>query len=348
MTPSGPPISNGQPLTEPGAIHALMSGLIDYAGLFPPAKLSMVAAVSNYAKYAASTDAWMLGRFILPVSKIEEFRKASASHLSKRWSEEEDGGGAWPISAIIDGDLNEDLDSVFAFNTEHAEEKNGLAVIDAIEIKVPPTSETDPAPSLGFIEAALEIMAEGVYPFFELPVVRVTRLSEPGSSSSSSESFPDLRGAIAALSGADAGAKVRTGGITSAAIPSSRAVAEFIVACAQADVPFKATAGLHHAIRAEHPLTYEPNCPRAVMHGFLNVFIAAAMVQEYRIDAEATAKILEEPDARKFLITPDTLAWGPGQVGIESLERTRELFALSYGSCSFDEPVQELRALKLI
>ena len=347
MNPASSSSSNGQSIIEPGAIHALMSGLVDYAGLFPPAKLSMEKCVANYAKYAASSDAWMLGRFILPVSKIEEFRKHSAPHLAKRWSEEEDCGGAWPISAIIDGDLDEDLDSVFAFNAEHAEERNGLAVIDAIEIKVPPTSETDAAPSLGFIEAALEIMAEGVYPFFELGVAR---LSEPGGANArlGDPGYPDVRGAIAALSGADAGAKCRTGGITPGAIPSSRAVAEFIVACAQADVPFKATAGLHHAVRAEQPLTYEPGCPRAVMHGFLNVFVAAAMVREYRIDAEAAAKILEETDARKFLITPESVTWGPGEVGTESLERTREMFALSYGSCSFDEPVQELRGLGLI
>lgn len=336
MTPAGSSSSNGQPIIEPGAIHALMSGLVDYAGLFPPAKLSMEKCVANYAKYAASNHAWMLGRFILPVSKIEEFRKAAKPHLAKQWSEEDDGGGMWPISALIDGDLDEDLDSIFSFNAEHAEERNGLAVIDAIEIKVPPTSETDAAPSLGFIEAALEIMAEGVYPFFELPCV-----DKDGK-------VVDVRGAIAALSGADAGAKCRTGGITPDAIPSSRAVAEFIVACAQADVPFKATAGLHHAIRAEQPLTYEPNCPRAVMHGFLNVFVAAAMVREYRIDAEAAAKILEETDARKFLITPESVTWGPGEVGIESLEQMREMFALSYGSCSFDEPVQELRGLGLI
>lgn len=314
-----------------------MSGLIDYAGLFPPAKLPMEQAVANYAKYAAGADAWMLGRFILPISRIEEFRKAAKGKLPTAMDESEDGGG-WPISAIVDGDLDENLDSVFVFNAEHAEPKNGLAVIDAVEIKVPTEGDAGDAtrsvavPSIPFIENALEIMAEGVYPFFELPVI----------------GGADLRGAIAALAGADAGAKVRTGGVTPEAIPAPHAVSEFIVACAQADVPFKATAGLHHAIRAEQPLTYETNCPRAVMHGFLNVFIAAAMVQEYRIDATAAAKILDETDARKFSIDAETIAWGPGRVDIERIERTRELFALSYGSCSFDEPVDELRGLGLI
>jgi hypothetical protein len=331
--------SNGDISTRPRAIHALMSGLIDYAGLFPPAKLAMSVAVANYAKYLGSPESWMLGRFILPVSKLEEFRAAARPLLPKRADPDDPAGagGAWTISAISDGDLDDDLDCIFAFNHEHSEPKNGLALIDAIEIKVPPTSETSAAPSIPFIENALEIMAEGVYPFFELPAV-----------SPKGEAEIDLRGAIAALSGADAAAKVRTGGVTPEAIPASRAVAQFIVACAQADVPFKATAGLHHAVRAEFDLTYEKGCPRAVMHGFLNVFVAAAMVQAFRLGAEDAARILEEKDAKAFVFADDAIAWGPGRLDLEQIEKAREMFALSYGSCSFEEPVQELRTLGLI
>jgi len=314
-----------------------MSGLIDYAGLFPPAKLPMDKAVANYAKYLASPEAWMLGRFILPVSRIEEFRKAAAGLLPTREEREDGEWAGWPISAIADGDLDENLDSVFAFNAQHAEPRNGLAVIDAIEIKVPAESDSDPTPSGRFIDDALGIMAEGVYPFFELPV-----------QGAKGAAAPDLRGCIAALAGEDAGAKVRTGGVTPDAIPPTRAVAEFIVACHAADVPFKATAGLHHAVRSDQPLTYEPNCPRAVMHGFLNVFVAAAMVQAFRIDAKNAARILEETDARKFLMDEGTISWGPGRLDIEQVQRARDTFALSYGSCSFDEPVGELKALGLI
>jgi hypothetical protein len=328
----------GDTTTRPRAIHALMSGLIDYAGLFPPAKVQMGPCVANYARYLASPESWMLGRFILPVSRIEEFRKAAASFLPKRIDDEEPpdpSRAPWPISAISDGDLDEDLDCIFAFNGEHADEQSGLAVIDAVEIKVPPVSASDPSPSVDFIENALDIMAEGVYPFFELP------LAGGGA---------DLRGPIAALAGADAAAKVRTGGVTPEAIPSSHRIAEFIVACAQADVPFKATAGLHHAVRAEFNLTYEKGSPRAVMHGFLNVFIASAMVREYHLVAEEAARILDESDPAAFAFEEGggSIAWGPGRLDTEQIERAREMFALSYGSCSFEEPVQELRAMGLV
>lgn len=321
-----------------GAIHALMSGLVDYAGLFPPAKLAMAASVEKYAQYAAGEYAWMLGRFILPVSKIEEFRKAAAGVLPRQAGEE-----PWLISAIIDGDLDENLDSIFAFNHEHAQAKNGLANIDAAEIKVPMPGDAglDAAALTGaaFIDDAIERMPEEVYPFFELPV-----LAPKG------QVAPDLRGCIATLAGADGAAKVRTGGLVPEAIPSSRAVAEFLCGCHAADVPFKATAGLHHAVRAEYDLTYEKGCPRSIMHGFVNVFVAASMLHALRIDVETVTKILEERDPKKFVFDASGIRGGGGSLAVDTaqIERAREVFALSYGSCSFEEPLQELQGLGLV
>lgn len=321
-------------------MRALVGGLIDYAGLFPPAAWTMERAVSAYAGYLKGPDAWALGRFIVPVSRLEEFRRASAPLLPRELDETLDHGGAWPISAIVDGDLDENLDSVFAFNRQHAEPRNGLAIIDAVEIKVPPLSPSDPTPSVAALEDMLDLMPEGVYPFFELPVIG----PKPGAPG------PDLRGCVAALAGADAGAKVRTGGVTPGAFPPARAVADFLAACHAADVPFKATAGLHHAVRGEHPLTYEPGCPRGVMHGFLNVFLAAAWVYVHRADAGIAERILMETDASRFRFGPGGVSWAGGgpTLDVEALERTRDLFALSYGSCSFEEPVGELRGVGLV
>ncbi len=50
-----------------------MNGLVDYAGLFPPARLDMSSAVENYALYRSETLAWMLGRFICPAARLAEF-----------------------------------------------------------------------------------------------------------------------------------------------------------------------------------------------------------------------------------------------------------------------------------
>ena len=320
------------PADDAHAIHALASGLIDYAGLFPPATLSMPDAVAAYAKHLASDDAWMLGRFILPVSRLAEFDAAAGLILPREHDDE-----PWPISALVDGELDRDIDRIFAFNNAHARPGAGLAVIDAVEIKVPESTARE-GPSPDFIDLALDTIPEGLYPFFELPLIS----AKPGAGS------PDLRGCLAALAGSDAAAKIRTGGITPDAIPPARAIAEFLCAAAAGDVPFKATAGLHHALRAEHPLTYEPGCPRAVMHGFLNVFVAAAAAFAERIDAGVATGILEDSDPRTFEFSERSIAHRRRSLDVSQIERARTEFALSYGSCSFQEPTDELRRLGLI
>jgi hypothetical protein len=327
----------------PRAIHAFLSGIVDYAGLFPPAKLDMPTSARNYADYLRSPHSWMLGRFICPVSRLEEFRKATIDLLPRTPppaphephaglipdTHEHHAGEPWPISAIIDGDLDENLDAIFAFNHEHTKPERGLAVIDAAEIKTP--GETTAAAAV-FIDEALDLIPEEIFPFFEI----------------STAPNADFRGLIAALSGADAGAKIRTGGITPDAFPDARTVAEFLAACAAGDVPFKATAGLHHPVRAEHPLTYEPNCPRGVMHGFLNVFAAAAMLHTRAIDAAMAADVLAETDPRAFKFSDDELRYRTVAIAADDLALTRETFALSFGSCSFTEPVNDLCALGLL
>lgn len=322
---------------QPGVIHTLMSGLIDYAGLFPPAKLGMPDAIDRYSRHLASPDAWMLGRFILPCSRIEEFEAAATPNLPTRALDDASalGAGGWPISVLIDGDFEQNLEAIFAFNERHLKPSNGLAFIDAIEIKVPDGDARDGA---AYIDGKLEEMPEGLYPFFELNVMPASR----------GAALPDLRGAIAALSGADAGAKVRTGGIVPEAIPSTRAVAEFIATCAAGDVPFKATAGLHHIARGEQALTYEPGCPRAVMHGFLNVFVAAGFARAHEIEVRHIQHVLDEGDARAFVLGEQGITWRGHTLELEQIDEMREAFALSFGSCSFDEPVGELRALGLV
>jgi hypothetical protein len=325
------------PTQDARPVHALMSGLIDYAGLFPPARWPMDRAVRAYGEYLAGPDSWMLGRFIVPVSRLEDFRKAAADVLPTG----DDAGEPWPMSALIDGDLDENLDAVFAFNHEHQQPERGLAVIDAIEVRVP----MEPAPTgsesgdglhgAAFIDDAIERIPPELFPFFEIAAMP----SGPGLTP------PDFRGCIAALAGADAGAKLRTGGVTPDAFPSTRTVAEFLIACRAADVPFKATAGLHHAVRGEHPLTYEPGCPRSVMHGFLNLFVAAVMIDAHRLSVDDAAAVLERSGQDAFRFDERTLRAGDLSVGVDQIDRARDMFALSYGSCSFVEPVAELRAM---
>src|SRR6185369_4323161 len=189
----------------PASLRVLMSGLIDYAGLFPPAALDMKTAVANYARYLAAPDAWALGRFVLPVGRFAEFEAAMADiHPIEPWG----------ISALIGNSYDSDLAEVDRFNQRNARK----ARVDSIEAKASTVDEI----------CQIRAFVRGtVTPYFEIP------------SESAQQHLPtihDIRGR----------AKIRTGGVTAHAFPSSVQVADFIASCAEHKVPFKATAGLHH------------------------------------------------------------------------------------------------------
>ncbi len=139
--------------------------------------------------------------------------------------------------------------------------------------------------------------------------------------------------------------KIRTGGVKPEAIPTPADVAAFILACADRRLPFKATAGLHHPIRAEYALTYESDAPRAVMHGFLNVLMASAFAWQGERDVEP---IIAETDAGAFSFDDEHAHWRDKSVSTAQIRDARQNFMHSMGSCSFDEPVHELQALGLI
>lgn len=140
-------------------------------------------------------------------------------------------------------------------------------------------------------------------------------------------------------------AKIRTGGVVPTAIPPAAQVSRFMVACRKFNVAYKATAGLHHAVAAEYPLTYESGCARAKMYGFLNVILGATVASLGSTASEVSA-ILQAGDE---LVTPRGLSLPGGRkVSIFDIARARASALLSFGSCSFDEPVNELKARGLL
>jgi hypothetical protein len=327
------------PRTPPRTLTVLLDSIVDYAGLFPPAKQGMQPAVENYARDRAGPHAAMLGRFICPVSRLAEMSKAASPLLPgtfatsgyREHAHTTDDHGPWLISALMDGvtpadpegGFRKDLETIAAFNLRHAHEDHGLAVVDTIEAR-PPTPD--------FVDGVIDDIPDDIFPFFEIPPEG------------------DPRGFIAALPGHAAGAKIRTGGVTPDALPTPARVAHFIEACLLADLPFKATAGLHHPLRGDFPLTYEQGCPRGTMFGFLNVFIAASLAHAHRdkMDPGLLAEVLTEADPKAFIITDEGISWRKFVLDEMQIARAREAFAVSFGSCSFDEPVADLRALGLL
>jgi hypothetical protein len=290
------------------AASALVAGLIDYAGLFPPAGLGMAESVAAYAAQRRSADAWILGRFVVPVARLEEFAAAHAG-----LSTVERGEGVWDLSALLGPDVPRDARAAEAVNAT----LRGAVVIRSLEVR---------AEGVAQITAVRTAVAPAFELFYELPL------------------RGDLRWLLAAVRAVGARAKIRTGGVTPSDIPAGDAVLKFLEGCAAIQLPFKATAGLHHAVRADRALTYEKESVRATMFGYVNVFLAAAALWLARPRGEAL-RLLESEDAASLAVDGEDLVWGASRFTAAEIARVRREFALAIGSCSFDEPVSEIRAL---
>jgi hypothetical protein len=297
------------------SLTALLRGSIDYAGLFPPAGLEMPRAVRSYAEYRAGPYAWALGRFVLPASRIGEFEAASADLLPRA-----SGAAPWRIAVLLGGDPAADLHEIGELNCRHAAEGAGGVTADVVEAR---------ADSAEAVEQLLSRMPSWLQAYVEIPVAR------------------DPAALVAAIGAAGGRAKVRTGGVTADAFPPASDLVRFVRTCLSAGVPFKATAGLHHPLRAEYRLTYEPDSPRGPMFGFLNLFLATALAAAGADDRE-TVLLLEERDRGAFRFDNDGVEWRNRRLDLEGIRRTRESGMVSFGSCSFTEPISDLESLGLL
>lgn len=287
--------------------HALLVNLIDYAGLFPPAGLSMAEAAREYARQLEAPEAWMLGRFIVPAARLDELEEALTTVPLPS------SGRAWSLSALVGPAFTTHADELVAFNARHG----GRARVEAVEFR--PASRRE-------LEAALGTIPPGLKIFVELPLDKT------------------LDELLRVVRGRAVNGKVRTGGVVPEAIPGSGPLARFLEACALSAVPFKATAGLHHPIRGDHPLTYEEGAPTHTMHGFLNLFAAAGLARGGMAAAEVEA-VLRETDPTTFHIDDEGLGWRDHRLPTDEIAVMRRDFAVSFGSCSFAEPIADLKAL---
>ena len=290
-------------------LRALLEHVVDYAGLFPPAALSMHEAVTEYAAHLAAPHAWLLGRFVVPVTRLRELAAEVKALDTGRQA-------AWAISALVSADPSGDTEFIRGFNRKH----EGRLAVESAELR---------AVKVEAIDWALPQLDRTLERYVEIP------LDE------------DPRPLLRAIKQHDGRAKARTGGVSADAFPSDQSLARFIAACAELDVPFKATAGLHHPLRGEQRLTYDPESLSATMFGFLDVFVAAALARS-GADEATLQQLLEESDIGAFSINGDRLCWRDCSLDVTQVSAARHDFALSFGSCSFREPVDDLQHLGLL
>jgi hypothetical protein len=272
----------------------------------------MPAAVAAYAGYLASPDRWALGRLVVPASRLAEMEAAAGPLLPRE-------GEPWRVALVAGADPAAELGAAGELSCRHAADGAGRLTADVVEAK---------AATPAAVRSLAAAVPRWMTAYVELPIE-----SDPGA----------LVGAVA-----EAGlrAKVRTGGVTADAFPPAPALARFLRACIEAAVPFKATAGLHHPLRATYRLTYLPDSASGTMYGYLNVMLATAAIAAGATDADAV-RILEESDPAAFRFDDGGVAWHDLRLTTVQLLETRRTRMTSFGSCSFREPLDELRAYGL-
>jgi hypothetical protein len=288
-------------------VRALLTGAIDYAGLFAPADLTMATAVARYLAHRDSADGWALGRFVVPVSRLGELAAEAGSSA----------GSAAPLislTALIGAATADDVEAIEAFNRECT--VNG-ARVDAVEVK-----------------AATDSVIRAVLATIPARWVRYVEIIALGDGTA---------GALDEILRGGALAKVRTGGITPEAIPTPERLLGFLEATARRKLAFKATAGLHHPVRGLYPLTASPDGPSGVVYGYLNLMIAAAILWRGG-DLTLAREALLESEISSFMINGDALLWHDLRFEGDALSRMRSDFFHGFGSCSFSEPLEALPA----
>lgn len=312
------------------SIRALLARLIDYAGMFPPASLPLAAALRNYAEYLNGAEAWMLGRLVCPAAQLGAlaphqflFNENSPLNVSAL-------GPKNPSATQFHADMAQTAEQIAAF--QQAWGARGRAAV--VEITLPTEMEHLPA-HLDTILTEFSRASQPTAIFCEIPLDAewATRL-------------PAALDALAAQNRRAAqplGVKLRTGGVTAQAFPSTAQVASALLGCRERNLALKCTAGLHH------PLRRYDNGVQTVMHGSINVFAAGILARGCALDLAAVQAILADQDASHFYFDDSGLTWRgapqPLYATTNQIIQIRETALLSFGSCSFDEPRADLRAL---
>ena len=276
------------------AFPAFAKGLCDDAAIFPPGLAPLAEAVPAHVRHVNSPYAELVGPLVVSAAALEE------------------------LAGLVPVDGEDRLDLTVTVPDGPSAVPDVLTTVAALPVELRALEVPVPAP-LGAAELveALEKadIDDAVEVFVEIP---------------RDERRPEI---IAALPGTRYKAKFRTGGVKAELYPDEAELAAAIKAVVDARVPYKATAGLHHAIRNTDPQTgFE-------QHGFLNLLLATEAALNGAEEAELIRRLADRDGAA---IAERVAALDPDQV-----TAVRAAFR-SFGTCSISDPLTELVELGLL
>lgn len=269
--------------------HPLLAGLCDDAAVFPPGNLPLAEAVPAHLHHTKGAHAALVGPFVLAAKDLPSLAEVTAD--------------------LPEAGLELALTSPLPDLAGALEQAGTLPAVRVVALEIALPEGTAP----GEVVPTLDTVLAGRDLSVAVEVPRDDRRPE----------------VIAALAGTRYTAKLRTGGVRADLYPDEAELARAIAALVDAGVPFKATAGLHHALRNTDPDTgFE-------QHGYLNLLVAADAAVA-GADADELARLLGERDGST--VTERVRALDP---------EVRRTFR-SFGTCSITDPTTELVDLGLL
>ncbi len=326
------------------SLRPFLSHIVDYAGLYPPSELPLEEAFRKYLSHIEQKESWMLSKFVVGTGLLRDL-------ITLIDAEPESPS---PFKITLVGAASDDLDSFKkVIDNTVSVIKNALAStekkirVSTLEIKVPLAclKEENSSDLQAAIEYTVQSMAKSeTLPyqiFFEVPgfefdidyakeLVQGIHTHNEWLESNEKENY------------CFSGFKIRCGGVEAFQFPPSDYLAEAITFSRENAVPLKFTAGLHHPVR------HFNDSVQTKMHGFLNVFGASLLSYSKKLSATELLEILNDENASNFSFDETEFSWKGQSVSFEELHMLRDLSVTSFGSCSFDEPVEDLQKLNLI
>lgn len=314
------------------SLKTFANKLIDYAGLYPPASLNLPQAFHNYIFYSQGEYKWMLNKFIINAKRLGELSKLMGEMKIE---------GSIPFSILGSGgdtiaefnrNFESDIKSIEEFKKKHGD----LVSIDIFEVRLPKEilEQEDNDDMLDLIIAVSDDLEKALGK--NVPVFYETFLKDDYESV-----ILRVAETIASLD-RECGFKLRTGGTEATTFPTPEQVAFAIMTCAEFSVPMKCTAGLHHPIR------HYNEGVSSYMHGFLNVFGAGILAWVNNLDEAELLEVLNDEDPYEFIFKENGLEWKENEVSVAEIKEIRGKFMISYGSCSFDDPIDDLKTMELL
>lgn len=323
------------------SFKAFMREIIDYAGLFPPADLSLDTSLQKYSNYREDGDAWMLSRYIIPVGRLTELKPYTETLFAE--------GNPFRFSILgkrteTISDYREHLQNITAALKQFHKDHGSRVQTDVLEVKLPREAVfANDADLLADIyeETGRQFGDASEFPndiFFE-GIFDKNWEKEIGSVLESMNRYNE---SAVSDGGMKAGFKLRCGGVEASMFPSIEQVAFTLHKVRKENLALKCTAGLHHPIR------HYDHSVKTKMHGFINVFGGAMLGYAHDFSTDQMTEVVKEEDTEHFSFTDSGFQWKDYEVSTEDIEELREVALISFGSCSFDEPREDLQKLELL